>query len=326
MPRTVVAKLVLLAVIASLAACAKQIDPKTLSEATVSDYVPPKVVTSDMATIKGVYTQTPDIFGARVSTTFLVAIDGKFHADPDDHSALPVPSGKHMVAIGVSLESGSAMVPAYVDLKPGRSYVIKYENTGLTLNSINKIGPDKTLWIEDEKSGEIISPKIASNIYDSNNRYIAPAGSTSTITGSTNGELLDKIVAYTQMVDGFVVDGDGRASVMEGEDGRPEYAVPLAPGRHGLALRVAYGTTYCTFPMMFDVKPKTSYVVRFEEPQDKLSEGHLTSVLPFWIEEASTGVIAYPKVDLIFSVGKKFTPEQLGQPATPPATPATAPK
>jgi len=72
---------------------------------------------------------------------------------------------------------------------------------------------------------------------------------------------------------------------------------------------------------MFDVKPNTSYVVRFEDLQDKLSEGHLTSVLPFWIEEASTGVIAYPKVDLVFSVGKKYTPEQLGLPSTPPAAP-----
>ncbi len=307
----------------SLVACAKPVDPRTLTSATIPSYAadkPDKIDLSETAFIRGHYIKSTGFLGKPSSLTYLVSIDGQYYDVEYENKFNPVPAGQHMLTIGAHIGMRSAQVPAYANFKPGGCYVIRWEYGKASLNSFNSNIPPDTLWIEDEKTGEIVTPKLSAIIYDSDNRYIPPSGTTSTISGSTNGKLLDRIKVFTQMVDGKIVNGDGAATILAGEDPRPDYAVPLTAGRHGLGIKIEYNLVYGSIPVMFDVKPNTSYVVKFEEPQSKLYRNHLVQVIPYWIEEAATGILAFPKTDMPFFHGKTYTPEQLGQTAPPPAT------
>lgn len=307
----------------SLAACVAPIDPKTLTMATIPSYAPvspDKFDISNMALIRGHYIESTGLLGSPSSLTNLVAIDGRYYDVKYENTFNPVPAGQHMLTIGLRTGMRVAQVPAFVDFKPGGCYVIKWERGSASLNSFNSNIPPDTLWIEDEKTGEIVAPKLSAIIYDSKNRYVPPTDATSTISGSTNGKIFDKLVAFIQMVDGKIVNGDGAATLLSGENPRTDYAVPLAAGRRGIAIRIEYNLIYGSIPVMFDVKPNTSYVVKFEEPQSKLYRDHHVLVIPYWIEEAASGAIAFPKTDMPFFHGKSFTPEQLGQLATPPIT------
>ena len=315
-------KIALLALLLPLAACATQIDPKTLTEATVPSYTPVRTDSKDEATIKGTYIESTGLLGTPSSLTYLVAIDGRYYdAEEAEDVPNPVPTGQHIVTLAFKTGNRSVQVPAFVDFKPGGHYVIKREYGDISLNSFNHSIPPDTLWIEDEKTGEIVAPKLSVTVYDSKDRYVPPAGATSTISGTSKGDLLDKTNAFVQMVDGHIVDGDGAATILENESGRPDYAVPLNPGRHGIAIRLESNLSYGVFPVMFDVKPNTSYVVKFDDPKNKIYRDHLVIVTTFWIEETATGVIALPKIDMPTYHGTHYTPDPLAQPAAPTATP-----
>lgn len=304
----------------TLVACAKPVDPRSLTQATVPLYHPAKTNVADAPTIKSIFTPSTGFLGSPATVTFLVAIDGQYFDGGRRSDPHPVPAGPHVISIGYATRGRSSQVAVLVDFKPGASYVIRQDNSGLTLNSINNAGPDDILWVEDEKTGLAITPKQSTTIYDNPDRYVPPSDATSTISGSRGGQFLDHFVSFIQMVDGKIVNGDGAASILEGEHGRPDYAVPVAAGRHAMAIRIDYNLTYGVFPLYFDVKPSTSYVVKFEGPLSKIIGNRQTYVISFWIEEMGSGALALPKVDMPISYGRKYKPEELGT-ETPPAAP-----
>lgn len=306
----------------TLAACASSVDPKTLAQATVPVYSPDRTALADAPTIKGVYTRSTGLLGAPASVTYLVAIDGLYFNAREDTVANPVPPGPHAITLGAQSGQVSARVPAYLDFKPGTSYVVKFEYTGLNINTFNTNGPDLTLWVENEKTGEIVTPKLSTAIYDSKTRYAPPANAGSSIAGSTDNALFDRYAAFVQMIDGAVVSGDAPASLLEGELPQPEKPIPLAPGSHAISIRVSFALSYTYYPLILDVAPNTHYVVKYAPLKSKLKGNRQVTVMSIWIENAVTHAIVFPPVDIPFSIGRRYTPEELGTPPSQPAKPA----
>lgn len=188
-----------------------------------------------------------------------------------------------------------------LDAKPGASYVIKRESGELTINaSFHNKGPGEIFYIEDETTGTLAVGKTSSVIFDNANRYKKPSGSgLSTIGGTKGSRSSSTATAYVQSIDGDFVDGEGPASLLTGgEQPRIEYPIPLAPGVHPLGIMlVSHVVTGGSFPILFDAKPDRRYVVKSEAASMKRWNGKMVLSFTFWIEDASSGAIAYPRTD-----------------------------
>lgn len=268
---------------------------KDMQVANFTTYQVEKKGDAPNAAIKGTYTKGGGILLKASRGTYVAAIDGKVGFEKDRRTgSIPLTAGVHSLSLGYWIGAHKGFVPARLDAKPGASYVIMEED-GELLALVEEQRPN-FLYIVEEKTGEVVFPKTPDLAAAATRIYSEPSGTdTATVRGSLDKSLFVLNAAQVIAVDGLYVPVKRGTFFTAGD---PYYETPrrLSPGRHALAIYVTSEGTFGIYPIMFDVTPGASYVVRFEIGL-KRNGDKKWKTFTVWIEDEKTGSIAWPKSD-----------------------------
>jgi len=293
-----ICKLLLGSLLASLAACAPRLE--TLQEATLPVYEPDTSGEASLATLRGTYEAVEGLLGHGERMTGVFAIDGKtsFHSNRLE-DAIPLEPGLHSLTIGYlnSRSEGDAVPVAFV-AEPGASYVIKRERGDNLLDGLKYDRIRTYLYIEDEKTGKIVVPRTPDIISTIEGRYVPPSGpDVARMRGTEDRSLLVSFYAHLIAVDGEIVREESERTLMTVESYNITEPVALTPGLRALAIAVRGGVGTFYLPILFEAKPKESYVVKYEHGLKRHGSVRIfTSTV--WIENEADGSVVFPKTDL----------------------------
>ncbi len=282
----------------ALTGCAKL---ENLQPANFSAYTVDASTLSNPAFIKGTYTEEKGglLSGTLVRETFVLGLDGHtgFLAK-HLNTSMPLSPGLHSLTIAYWIGEKRGSVPVRLDAKPGASYVIKEEDGEKTIKTVLSGFTPNYLYIADEKTGEIVTPKMADLLSAVPDRYQPPADAAVPIRGTAvRPDILDVDAVYVRAVDGRFV-REQKSDALGGDDYYDyEAQVMLTPGLHALSIGLGAGPFPGLYPILFEAKPGAAYVVKFERGL-KRNGTNKWFVYTVWIEDEKTGAVVMPKVDV----------------------------
>jgi len=288
----------LLALLAfSLAACAP--DLEKLPKANFHAYEPDLSNVSEPATIRGSFKDSTGPLGSPYRAVGVFAIDGKVAFDgPAFDTAIPLTPGIHSLTIGYSNGGYGDTIPVVVNAKAGARYVVKESNRTDWLDGLKYDRIRTWLYIEDEKTGEIVVPNTPDVIQSIEARYRQPAGpDVATMRGTEADNFLDYLAVLPIAVDGQIVEETSKQNMWSAAQWEPKRAVALEPGHRAIAIMVRGGAGHRFLPILLEVKPRASYIVKYDHGLKKFGTTRIFTYT-IWIEDAVTGEIVMPKADL----------------------------
>ncbi|MDX5364822.1 MAG: hypothetical protein LPK88_00215 [Alphaproteobacteria bacterium] len=290
-------KLLRLAAIAltlSLAACAPKLE--TLPVADFHAYKPDLAGVEEPATLRGSYGEKFAPLGSAEYAVGVFAINGKV-AFKDARFDVPIEltPGKQSLTIGYMIRGYGDAIPVMLDAKPGGRYVIR-RATDANWSDVIKYDRIRTwLYIEDERTGEVVVPKIPDIIQTIEDRYQPPSGpQLATISGTRQD---GGLAAFPIAVDGKIVPEDRKGGIWLSSRWEPTKPVAIPPGTNAIAVLARHGVEERHFPVLLEAKPGASYIVKFEHGQKRTGTTRIY-VHTIWVEDATTGEIVVPKADL----------------------------
>lgn len=233
--------------------------------------------------------------GTRIS-----AIDGNwFFKESEIDSGIPLVPGPHSVVISFVATTENFPVHFRIEAKPGATYVAKWETRKRNFFDLQL--PD-LVYIEDTRTGEIVTEKTAVTMNHTPNRYQPPSASgdaVATMRGTETREFLDFKAAGLQSVNGQRVHEEKRAEGAAKTVLNYTKSIAIAPGLQALGIGfLTGGHTDWIHPIMLDVQPGARYVVRFEHGI-KQGADRKWQTFTIWIEdEADNNAIVIPKTDI----------------------------
>lgn len=280
----------------ALAACGPKL--KDLPETSFAPVYAPADKTAATATIRGAYREKEGLIKDSVSGAYVAMIDGERPSRNYATDPIQIAPGPHsLTARYFRPESLYFPIPFRLDAKPGASYVVRLEEGELTVENYLGKGPVHHLYIVEETTGEIVSPKMPHLAEKAEEFYAPPsAPDVATIHGTVTSNGLDRSAAYVLAIDGryapvkpsIIFAGSGR-------DYNATYAV--TPGLHALAIGIESGWGFDTYPIMLDAQPGASYVLRFEMGFKKNGEDKWI-IFTVWVEDEKSHQVIWPKTDL----------------------------
>ncbi len=287
-------RLAALALLAATAGCAPKLE--SLPVAEFQPYKPDLTGVAEPATLRGSYSQKPGLVGSATYAVGVFAINGKVAFEDEKLDApIELKPGPQSLTIGYLVGRRGDSVPVMLDAKPGGRYVIKRaEDTnwsdGLKYDRIRT-----WLYIEDERTGEIVVPKTPDLIQSIEGRYRPPAGADAAAIRGTVHE--SGLSVYPIAVDGQIVPEDRAGGMWVSSRWEPTKSVALAPGMRAIAILARTGLDDRYLPVLLDAKPGAAYIVKFDFAL-KRSGNLRINTHTIWIEDAATGEIVVPKSDL----------------------------
>ncbi|MBX3446595.1 MAG: hypothetical protein KF765_07560 [Parvibaculaceae bacterium] len=285
---------VLAALALSLAACAPKLE--TLPPADFQPYKPDLTGVTEPATIRGSYSQKPGLVGSATYAVGVFAINGKV-AFEDEKFDVPIElkPGPQSLTIGYIVGRRGDSIPVMLDAKPGGRYVIKRAEDTNWADGLNYNRIRTWLYIEDERTGEIVVPKTPDLIMSIEGRYRPPSSAdVATIRGTVHESGLS---VYPIAVDGQIVPEDRERGVWVAPLWEPTKSVALTPGMRAIAILARTGLYEGYLPVLLDAKPGAAYVVKFDFALKRFG-GVRIHTHTIWIKDAATGEIVVPKSDL----------------------------
>jgi hypothetical protein len=277
----------------SLAACAPKLEE--LEAATFQSYRPDLSDVSEPATIRGSYEEITGMLGTSSRAVGIFALDGKTALKGGYETPIYLAPGVHSLTIGYTNGIYGDTIPVMLDAKPGARYVVKRSEDKEWLDGLRYDRIRTWLYIEEEKTGEIVVPKIPDILQSIEGRYQPPSGpNVGTIRGTVNEH---GVSVYPIAVDGQIVKEDREQDLLLAARWEPTKSVALAPGLRALAIYARSGVTGRYLPILLDVKPNASYVAKVDY---RLKKSGATRIFTFtiWIEDGATGEIIMPRTDL----------------------------
>lgn len=278
----------------SLAACAPKLE--TLPAADFQPYNPDLSGVAEPATLRGSYGDKSALLGTAKYAVGVFAINGKVaFKDLRFDAPIELTPGKQSLTIGYVIGGYGDTIPVMLDAKPGGRYVIKRATDTNWSDGLKYDRIRTWLYIEDERTGEIVVPKTPDIIQTIEGRYQPPSGAdVATISGTKKSGSLS---VYPIAVDGQVVREDREGGIWLASRWEPTKPVAVAPGISAIAILARSGLSERYLPVLLDAKPGASYVVRFEHGLKRVGESRIYAHT-IWIEDAATGEIVIPKADL----------------------------
>ncbi|MDP1627507.1 hypothetical protein [Parvibaculum sp.] len=283
--------------LAGLAACAPNLE--SLPTASLKLYKPDMSDPAAAATIRGTFEESTGLLGTPARATGVFAIDGNTAFETRELAApLPLTPGLHSLTIGYLTGGIGDAVPVKLVAEPGARYVVKRERGTDMMDGLRYDRIRTYVYIEDEKTGEIVVPKTPDVLRSIEGRYAPPTGpDLATMRGTGDDGLLDSFYALLIAVDGEIVRAKKEATLMTVESYEPATPIALTPGLHALAIAVRGGTGTSYLPILFDAKPNVSYVIKYERGLKRHGSVRIFTAT-VWIENESDGSIALPKTDI----------------------------
>ncbi|MFN4355970.1 hypothetical protein [Parvibaculum sp.] len=287
-------RLAAIALVAGTAACAPKLE--TLPVADFQAYKPDLTGVAEPATLRGSYSQKPGLVGSATYAVGVFAINGKVAFEDEKFDApIELKPGPQSLTIGYLVGRRGDSIPVMLNAKPGGRYVIKRAEDTNWADGLNYNRIRTWLYIEDERTGEIVVPNTPDIIMSIEGRYQPPSGAdVATIRGTVHESGLS---VYPIAVDGQIVPEDRQRGVWVAPRWEPTKSVALAPGIRAIAILARTGLYEGYLPVLLDAKPGVSYTVKFDFAL-KRSGGVRVHTHTIWIEDAATGEIVVPKSDL----------------------------
>ncbi|MEQ8266407.1 MAG: hypothetical protein RH982_04365 [Parvibaculum sp.] len=254
---------------------------------------------ADHATIKGTY-QEGNFWSKPTRATFVAAADGKLELTSGYTTPVPIEPGPHSLVVGYWHGTTRMPVAVRLEAEPGKNYLVLQEDGDLSLDILR--GPSRTnyVYIVDEATGEVVVPKTVDLAEMANEYYVEPSGpGTATFRGTVRTEgLFDLYSAYVASVDGKHAPMTPETAL---EKRRVKYdaAVRLEPGLRAIGIGIRLSTERGLFPILLDVKPGASYVVRLEHGIKRVGTDKWNSAT-VWVEDEVTGATIVEKTDVPF--------------------------
>lgn len=280
-----------------LAAC---VDTSKLSQASVQNYTPAPAG-PQTATIRG-SGDTSGGFWKATLASYLISVDGKAVTggggllDP-----VPVTPGIHSLLVGYRYFGGtkSGRVPLMLDARPGASYVVKFEDRGMpNFLTDNADVTNKYLYLDDEKTGAVVTDKVTDTVRRNINLYTEPVGEhLSTLQGAKFEELLGTNYCSVMTIDGKYMPSAPGTPLLTVDHPDYDRAFKITPGRHAIAAGIQFGNIAGAYPFMFDVQPGRSYKIGCKIETRTSGSGNLP-VVSFWLEDTVTHAFVMPPTDL----------------------------
>jgi len=284
---------ILMAFALALVACAPRLE--TLQTAEFQPYEPDLSEVAEPATIRGSYEESTGMLGRPSRAVGVFALDGKTAFKQGFETPIPLTPGKHSLTIGYLNGPYGDTIPIMLDAKPGATYVVKRAEDRNWADGLKYDRIRTWLYVVDEKTGEIVVPKVPDVLQSIEGRYQPPSGpDVGTIRGTVNEY---GVSVYPIAIDGQIVKEDRERDLMVTARWEPTKPVALAPGVRAVAIHAKGGVSSRYLPILLDVKPNASYLVKVDY---RLKKSGTTRVFTFtiWIEDGATGEIVLPHTDL----------------------------
>ncbi|HUD52863.1 hypothetical protein [Parvibaculum sp.] len=280
----------------ALAACGPKL--KDLPEASFAPVYAPADKTAATATIRGAYREKEGLVNDSISGAYVAMVDGERPSRNHATDPVPLTPGPHSLTMRywAVRDSFHLAVPFRLDAKPGASYVVRLEEGNLNVENYLGVDPTYYLYIVDETTDEIVSPKMPHLPQRATEFYVEPAAPDIATIRGTIEHGLDAYSAYVLAIDGRYIHTEPDSIFFD--DGRNyEGAVALTPGRHALAIGIRNSNLYNALPVLIDIEPGASYVLRFEHGVKKSGEDKWQT-FTVWLENEKTAAIVVPKTDM----------------------------
>jgi hypothetical protein len=288
---------VLMAFALALVACAPRLE--TLPPAAFKPYEPDLSDTSTLATIRGSFEESTGPLGRDSRSVGVFAIDGKVaFKERGFETPIPLTAGKHSLTIGYLNGPYGDTIPIMLDARPGADYVVKRAEDKNWLDGLKYDRIRTWLYVVDEKTGEVVIPKIPDILQTIEGRYTPPAGAdAATMRGTKTGNMFDGLSVFLIAVDGQIVGEKSKQTMWSVAHWDPATPVRLAPGLRALAIATRGGMGNRYMPLLLDVKPGASYVAKVDHGLKRFGTTRIF-VYTVWIEDGTTGEIVVPKADI----------------------------
>lgn len=281
----------------SLCACAPKLE--TLPTADFQPYNPDLTEVAEPATIRGSYEESTGALGRPSRSVGVFAIDGKVAFNREGfETPVPLAPGIHSLTIGYLNGPYGDTIPVVLNAKPGGRYVVKRSEDKDWLDGLRYDRIRTWLYIEEEATGEISVPKTPDILQSIEGRYQPPSDpGVATIRGTETGSALDGLSVYPIAVDGQIVKEDREQDLLVVARWKPTKSVALAPGLRAIAILAKGGMGNRYLPILLDVKPNASYVVKVEHGLKKFGTTRIFAYT-IWIEDSVTGETVVPRADI----------------------------
>lgn len=288
---------VLAALALSLAACAPKLE--TLPVANFQAYKPDLTGVTEPATIRGSYEQEAGFLGTINHAVGVFALNGKVLFEDERFDApIQLVPGKQSLTIGYITGGFGDTIPVMLDAKPGGRYVIKRSQDTNWADGLRYDRIRTWLYIEDERTGEIVVPKTPDVIRSIEGRYQPPHGANmATIRGTVTDSAIENDAAFPVSVDGQIVREGKEANILLAARWDPVKPVAIEPGVRAIAILMRAGPVYRYLPILLDAQPNVSYIVKYEMALKRVG-GTRIFTYTIWVEDMATGEIIVPKADL----------------------------
>lgn len=290
-----VSAFILACAVAALAGCVKP--ASELPAANVQTYDVEQARSADHATIKGTYREGT-FFGKSTLATFVAAIDGKLEVASGYTTPIPLEPGPHSLVVGYWLGATRRPVPVRLDAEPGRNYLVLQEKGEFDFNLLRGSSYPSYVYIVDEGSGEIVTPRMVDEAEYSNEYYIEPSGpDTAVIRGTLERK------GFNEPFSAYVLTIDGKYAPMTPQTAltrrltKYEAAVRLEPGLRAIGIGLRASSQFAVYPVLLDVEPGAAFVLRYEHGLKRINNDKWTAIT-VWIEDEKTGAIVWPKTDV----------------------------
>lgn len=284
---------VLTAFALALVACAPNLE--TLQVAEFQPYAPDLSDVAEPATIRGSYEESTGMLGRPSRAVGVFALDGKTAFKGGFETPIPLTPGKHSLTIGYLNGPYGDTIPVMLDARPGANYIVKRAEDRNWADGLRYDRIRTWLYIEEEKTGEIVVPKTPDVLQSIEGRYQPPYGpDVGTIRGTVD---VHGGSVYPIAVDGQIVKEDREGDLLVTARWEPTKTVALAPGVRAIAIHARGGVSRRYLPILLDVRPNASYVAKIDY---RLKKSGTTRIYTFtiWIEDVATGELVLPRTDL----------------------------
>ncbi|HEX7775901.1 MAG TPA: hypothetical protein VF449_05175 [Parvibaculum sp.] len=211
-----------------------------------------------------------------VSTgTYVSGIDGEMTRPSPGRYEQPIDiaPGTHSLLVAFNANKFATLAMRF-DAKPGGAYVIRWEQQ----SAAPGVTPPTQVWVEDEKSHDVVAPKRQIWPIDHNPSYVTPSGAgAATIGGSAQTDAHGPISVSLAAVDGAYT------GTQDADAAKP---LGVAPGLH--ALLIDYNSTLfgAEYPVLLDVKAAHDYVIGFTA-KTSLITGVAPPHLSIWVDDTT---------------------------------------
>lgn len=244
-------------------------------------------VPPDAATISGMKKKSGFLGTPR--ETFITAVDGALV--PEDDAPVFLAPGIHSLVVASLVLDRYEAVPFRIEALAGARYVIRWDE--------GREPRWDHIYIEDMDSGQPVSNKVPVVRKNHTERHQQPPSSTShaTMRGSTTAGFLERDFVHLASVNGVFVQETSNTLFGPTYD----YTAPvlIEPGLQALGIGYQVTDNYNNWvhPILLEVKPGASYVVKFEHTTRQLADSRWRS-FTLWIEDERSGETVMSPVDI----------------------------